>query len=163
MSSSTSRLASSMSASWPVSFHQPLDPVALDPVAAVDQPLDRVGDLELAAPGGLDRPRGLEDRRAEHVDADERQVAGRVLRLLDQAHDPVAVELGDAVVLGSGTRVSRIRASGSSVRKASTRSLMPSRSRLSPRYITNGPVLEELLGGEHRVGEARAARPAGCR
>ena len=74
------------------------DRVALDPAAAVDQLLDRVGDLELAAPRGLDRPGGVEDRRGEHVDADERQVAGRVLRLLDQADDAVAVELGDAVV-----------------------------------------------------------------
>ena len=33
----------------PVSFHQPLHDVRLDAPAAVDEVLDRVGDLELAA------------------------------------------------------------------------------------------------------------------
>ena len=31
---------------------------------------------------------------------------------------------------------------------------MPPCSRLSPRYMTNGRVAEERLGGQHRVGEA---------
>ena len=74
MSSSTSRLASSMSASWPVSFHQPVTVWLSTCLPRVDQVLDRVGDLELAARRGLDRARGVEDRRAEHVDADQRQV-----------------------------------------------------------------------------------------
>ena len=79
--------------------------VRVDAQPRVDQVLDRVGDLELAAPRRLDRPRGVEDRRREHVDADERQVGLRLLRLLDQAGDaPVAVELGHAVVLGVGHR-----------------------------------------------------------
>ena len=69
-------------------------------LAVVDQALDRLGDLELAAPGGLERAGGVEDQRAEEVDADQGQVRGRVFRLLDQAHDPLAVELGDAVGLG---------------------------------------------------------------
>ena len=30
---------------------------------------------------------------------------------------------------------------------------MPSRSRLSPRYMTKGVPPSELLGGQHRVGE----------
>ncbi len=52
MSSSTSRFASSMSSSWPVSFHQPLTLWLSTRSAAVDQPLDCVGDLELAPPDG---------------------------------------------------------------------------------------------------------------
>ena len=44
-----SRLASSMSSRRPVSFHQPLHDVRLDALAGVDEVLDRVGDLELAA------------------------------------------------------------------------------------------------------------------
>ena len=112
--------------------------VALDPAAAVDQLLDRVGDLELAAPRGLDRPRRLEDRGREHVDADQRQVARRVLRLLDQPHDALAVELGDAVVPRVGDLGEQDQRLGLDSRKRSTRSVIPSRSRLSPRYMTNG-------------------------
>ena len=62
--------------------------------------LDRVGDLELAAPGWLDGARGLEDRAREHVDADEGEVGGRLRGLLHEARDAVGpVELGHAVVL----------------------------------------------------------------
>ena len=50
--SSTSRLAASMSSRRPVSFHQPRDDVRLDAQPLVDQVLDRVGDLELAAAEG---------------------------------------------------------------------------------------------------------------
>ena len=60
--------------------------------------LDRVGDLELAPRRRLDRARGVEDVRAEEVDADQRHVRRRVLRLFHQADDAIAVELGDAVV-----------------------------------------------------------------
>src|SRR3954466_16139689 len=60
--------------------------VRLDAVALVDEPLDRVGDLELAAGRGLDRARRLVNARREHVDAAQREVARRVGRLLDQAH-----------------------------------------------------------------------------
>ena len=47
----------------------------------------------------LDR---LEHRRREHVDADQREVALRLLRLLDQPDDPAVVELGDAEHLRIG-------------------------------------------------------------
>ena len=80
-----------------MSFHQPLTMCELDPAIGLDQGVDRVGDLELPATGGLDRMGGLEDRRREHVDADQGHVAGRVLRLLDQPHDALAIQLGDAV------------------------------------------------------------------
>ena len=40
-----------------------LDDVRLDARALVDEMLDRVGDLELAAGRGLDRARGVVDRR----------------------------------------------------------------------------------------------------
>ena len=51
ISSSTSRLASSMSSRWPVSFHHPV--TTWDWTGAViDQGLDRLGDLQLAAPEG---------------------------------------------------------------------------------------------------------------
>ena len=105
MSSRISRFASSMSCTWPVSFHQPRTMCGSTRSARVHQVLDRVGDLELAAAGRLDRARRVEDRRREHVDADEREVGLRLGRLLDQPRDPpVAVELRDAVVLGVGHR-----------------------------------------------------------
>src|SRR5438552_4159865 len=45
--------------------------VRLDAHAAVDEVLNRVGDLELAAPGRRDRARGVVDLGGEHVDADK--------------------------------------------------------------------------------------------
>ena len=74
--------------------------VRLDALAVVDEVLDRVGDLQLAARAGLDRPRRVVDAGGEHVDADEREVRGGLGRLLDEPLDAVAVELGHAVVLG---------------------------------------------------------------
>ena len=72
--------------------------------AAVDQVLDRVGDLELVAEAGLDALDRLEDRRAEHVDADQREVALRLLRLLDEPDDLAVRQLGDAEHLRIGHR-----------------------------------------------------------
>ena len=82
----------------------------LDAQARVDEVLDRLGDLELAALRGRDRPRGGVDLGGEHVHADQRQVGGGRGRLLDQAHDAArrtcggVGELCDAVVLRIGHR-----------------------------------------------------------
>src|SRR5881394_2540660 len=54
------------------------DGAAGDGPAAVDQPLDRIRDLQLAATRRLDRLRGIEDHRPEHVHADEGEVAWRL-------------------------------------------------------------------------------------
>ena len=71
-----------------------------DLVAVVDQPLDRVGDLQLAPGGRLDRLHRIEDRGVEQVHADERQVRRRNLGLLDQGdHVAVLAELGDTEAL----------------------------------------------------------------
>ena len=67
-----------------MSFHQPLHDVRLDAHTVVNEVLDRVGDLELAAGGGLDRARRVVDRGGEHVHADERQVGRGLSWLLDQ-------------------------------------------------------------------------------
>ena len=101
-----------MSASIPVSFHQPLTMWGSTRLPESISRVDRVGDLQLAAARGLDRVGGVEDLGREHVDADEGKVAGRVLGLLDQADDAVAVELGDAVGARVLDLVSRINASG---------------------------------------------------
>ena len=63
------------------------DDVRLDPPPAVEQVLDRVGDLELAARRGLDRPGGVVDTRREHVHAAEGEVGLRLWRLLDEPDD----------------------------------------------------------------------------
>ena len=44
----------------------------------------------------------VEHLAAEHVDADERQIALGLLRLLDQPHDAAAGQLGDAEHLRIG-------------------------------------------------------------
>ena len=69
----------------------------VDPVTVGHEPLDGVGDLELAAGRRLDRrDRGV-DRRVEEVDADQREVGRRHLGLLDELHDlAVGADLGDA-------------------------------------------------------------------
>ena len=54
--SSSSRLASSSGVSLPVSIHQPVEQLGADAVALVDQPLDGVGDLQLAAGRRLRSP-----------------------------------------------------------------------------------------------------------
>ena len=86
-----SRLASSMSSSLPVSFHQPDTRCGVTRrprsirswiASVISSSLRKLG-LML-----LDR---VEDLRAEHVDADQRQVRLRLLRLFDQPHDLVAV------------------------------------------------------------------------
>src|SRR4051812_33378306 len=70
-------------------------------VALVEQPLDRLGDLELAAGTGLDRPHRLVDGGVEEVDADQGEVGGRHRRLLHEPeHVTVAVELGHAEAAG---------------------------------------------------------------
>ena len=80
----------------PVSIHQPVEHLVADTVALVEQPLDRVGDLELAAARRLDGAHRVVDRRVEQVDADEREVRRRIGRLLDELHDvAVRVERGD--------------------------------------------------------------------
>ncbi len=70
--------------------------------AAVDQILDRVGDLQLVAEAGLDPLHRDEDLRREHVDADQGEIALGLLRLFDQPHDLAVSQLGDAEHLRIG-------------------------------------------------------------
>ena len=134
--------------------------VRLDALAAVDEVLDRVGDLELAARARLDRARRVVDAGREHVDADEREVGRRLGGLLDEPHDAVAVELGDAVVLRVGhgrqqdQRVGRARAEG--LDELGDAALQEVVAEVHDERV----AVEERLGRERRVREARAARPA---
>ena len=106
------RLASSRSSGLPVSFHQPSTISARTFLPVVDQPLDRLGDLVLAAPRRLERVGGLQDRVVEQVDADERQVAdgsrGFSTRRTTRSPSSTATPKRS----GSGTRARKICASG---------------------------------------------------
>ena len=116
-----------------------LDHLGADRAPVVDQPLDRLGDLVLAAPRRLQRVGGLEDRVVEQVDADERQVA----HVLASASRPGA-RPGRRRAPPRRTARARARAPGRSARRAAsartprTNRLSPSSSTLSPRYIRNG-------------------------
>ena len=61
--------------------------------ALIDEVLDRVGDLELAARRRLDRARRVVHAGGEHVYAHQREVGRRLPRLLDQAHHPAHLAL----------------------------------------------------------------------
>ena len=116
-----------------------LDDVRLDAPAGVDEVLDRVGDLELAARAGLDRARRVVDPRREHVDADEREVRRRLAAASRRAR-----RRGRRRARRRRSARGRAPASAGSARRArwpgtrATRSSIPPCSRLSPRYMTNG-------------------------
>ena len=128
--------------------------MGLDAHAPVDHVLDRVGDLELAARARRDRASRLVDGGGEHVDADERKVAAGCLRLLDEAHDAVAVELGDAVVL----RIRHRREQDQRVALAASEALDqlddPALQEVVAEVHHERLIAEEGLGRQHGVGEA---------
>ena len=72
-----------------------------------DEPVDRLGDLQLPSPGRFQLPHGFVHCRREEVDADEREVAFGLLWLFFQPDDFTGViQLGD-------TELARIRVFGS--------------------------------------------------
>src|SRR5258705_3697859 len=83
-------------------FPPSLDDVRSYGETAVDQVLDGVGDLELVTETRLDAVHRFEDVGTEHIHADEREVADRLLRLFDEAHDLAVLELRDAEHLRIG-------------------------------------------------------------
>src|SRR3954452_4619513 len=62
----------------------------------IDEVLDRVGDLQLVPEARLDALDRVEHRRREHVNADQREIALRLLRFLDQPHDAAVAKFRDA-------------------------------------------------------------------
>ncbi len=136
-----SRFASSMSSSLPVSFHQPSTmcgrtsrPRSIRSwmASVISSSLRKLGLI------ALDR---LEDRRREHVDADQREVALRLLRLLDQPDHAAVLPARRRRTSADPARASAGSARpGASRTNSSTNCVMPLFSRLSPRYITNGSL-----------------------
>ena len=90
------RLASSMSSFFPVSSHQPV--CTCGRTSSPRSIMCWIASVISSsfAERRLDRLRRLEDVVVEQVDADEREIGRRLLRLLDEPDDPVAVEIGDA-------------------------------------------------------------------
>src|SRR5690606_26125605 len=55
----------------------------IDPIAMIDHPLNGIGDFVFAACRGFDSVDCLKDVMVEHIDADQRQITGRILRFFD--------------------------------------------------------------------------------
>ena len=100
-----------------------VEDLVADPVAAIDQPLDRVGDLELAAGRRLYCRDGFMDHWVEEVDADEREIGRRFKGLFDQSsHLPGRIQVGDpklARVIDAGEQDLCRRRFGSTTRASS--------------------------------------------
>jgi hypothetical protein len=105
-------------------------------------------------PGGLDRARGVEDGRREHVDAHEREVGVRLLGLLDQARDAPVLELGHSVVLGIGHRRQQDQRLGLLASEGGDEVDDAVSQEVVPQVHHEGRVAEEGLGGQDGVGEA---------
>ena len=153
--SSTRRLASSMSSRRPVSFHQPVTSCGSTVRPRVDQVLDRVGDLQLAAPRRPDRPGRLHDRRREHVDADQGQVAARLGRLLGQPHHPAVLQLGHAVRLRVGHALEQDHRVAGPGAEAVDQLGDAVAQEVVAEVHDERRAGQELLGGQHGVGEAQ--------
>ena len=102
---------------------------------------------------GSRRAGGVEDRGAEEVDADQGEVRGRVFRLLDQAHDPLAVELGDAVGAGVVDRSEQDQRVGLGLAEGRDEAAQAVAQQVVAEVHDEGRAADELLGGQHRVGE----------
>ena len=130
-----------------------------DRAPGVEQPLDRVGDLQLVPPARPDRGDRVVDRRTEQVDAREREVAARTGRLLLQADDPSRrVELGHAElprVGHPGQQDHRVRVA----RVVGPLELLDERVDAADEDVVaevhdERLVTEEVARDEHRVGQA---------
>ena len=129
------------------------------PVAVVDQPLDGVGDLQLAAGRRLDGPHRLVDRRVEQVDADERQVGRRVAPASRPADDvAVGVELGHAEAVRVGDLLQQDLGGGRIAVDRAPRSRDERAEVLLEQVVAEVHdevvVAEEVAGDQHAVGEA---------
>src|SRR5664280_2762543 len=128
--------------------------------ARVEEMLDRVGDLQLAASRWLDRARGVVDGGGEHVDADQRKVGGRLGRLLDEAHYPPDLagrrlrELGYAVVLRVRYGREQDQRIGLMLAEGGNEVRDPALQQVVAEVHDERAPPQERLGREHRVGEA---------
>jgi hypothetical protein len=100
------------------------------------------------------RQEGSRARRREEVDPDQGKVRGRVFGLLDQSHDALAVELGDTIglrVVDGSEQDQRVRFHGTEGRDEAAQAVGE---QVVAEVHDEGRAADELLRGEHRVGEA---------
>ena len=157
-SESIMRFASSRSSGLPVSFHQPLTISARTVAAVVDQPLDRLGDLVLAAPRRLQRRAGVEDRVAgtgtrRRARRREMYSLGFSTRRTTRSPSRTATPK----CCGSVTRARKICASGAVRSNSRTNRATPSSSTLSPEVQQ-----ERLAAHEVRAVITACAMPSGA-
>ena len=146
------RFASSRSDGRPVSFHQPLTISARTVSALIDQPLDRFGDLVLAAPRRLRAcrpPPGSSRRRGTRRRVPDRSRTSCGFSTSRTTRSPSRTATPNRS--GSRTRARKICASGRVRSNSSTNRPSPSSRTLSPRYIRNGLARDEVAGRQDRV------------
>ena len=100
---------------------------------------------------GLMRLTDVEDRVAEHVDADEREVALGLLRLLDEPHDPAVRQLGDAEHLRIGHAGEQNLRGGLSRSNSSTNRVDAAIQQVVAEVHHERIVADERLADEHGV------------
>ena len=128
---------------------------------AIDEVLDRVGDLQLPARRGLDRARGVVDPGREHVHAHERQIGRGLGGLLDQPHDPAhggigslglgLRKLGDPEVLRVRHRRQQDQRVGLVLAEGLDQVGDPTLQQVVAEVHHERALAEEHLGGQHRV------------
>ena len=148
--------------SLPVSIHQPVEQLAADAVAVVDEPLDGVGDLELAPRRRLDGPHGLVDARGRR--GRRRRGRGRVGGSAGFSTRRTTLPSASSSAMpkrcGSGTCLSRICAAGGvgSSARAARNSADEGGQVLLEQVVAEVHdevvVAEEVAGDEHAVGQA---------
>jgi len=104
---------------------------------------------------GLMALTGLEDRRVEHVDADQRQVGRRDLGLLDEPHHLAVPELGDAELGRIGHAGEQDLALRLLVAEARDERLELLADQVVAQVHAEGVRAQEGLGDEDRVGESQ--------
>ena len=142
-----------MSASWPVSFHQPVTtsdwtrwPSSIRPwIASVISSSPRQEGSSARAASKIER--------AEEVDADQGEVGRRVFRLLDQADDALAVQLGDPVGLRVVDRREEDQRVGLGLAEGRDEAAQAVAQQVVAEVHDEGRAADELLRGQHRVGE----------
>jgi hypothetical protein len=122
-----------MSASCPVSFHQP-----------------RTTCDSTRRPASIRYWIG----RGEHVHADQGEVAGGQRRLLDEAHHATVLELGDPVVLGVSHRGQQDQRLGAAAAEALDELDDPALEQVVPEVHDERLAAEEALRGQHGMREA---------
>ena len=124
--------------------------------AAVDEVLDGVGDFELAASRRLDLVDRVEDVLVEHINADQGQIAFRLLGFFFEAQDAAAArrQLGDAELLRMGHFGQQDLRGAAELAELVDQAFDAAGDQVVAQVHDEGIVPQEVLGNLHGVGEA---------